>query len=245
MALEKATALVVRTSDWSETSRIATLWSREFGRVRVLAKGGRRLKSNFDVALDLLTVCRVVFIRKSTGGLDLLTEARAEERFPALRRDLNGLNGAYYVAELLCDLTQDLDPHPELFDAALATLRDLGNLGGLTGQRVMAFELTLLGELGYSPALRDCAVCGQPAAEPLAFSAVAGGVVCPACRPRERDARPLRPAARDALEALRLDPAAWQVERPAALRQALRVLLGEYVGVRMGRRPRLLPYLIP
>jgi DNA repair protein RecO (recombination protein O) len=39
---ERATALVVRTTDWSETSRIATLWSREFGKLRVLAKGGRR-----------------------------------------------------------------------------------------------------------------------------------------------------------------------------------------------------------
>jgi len=47
MAAEKAQALVLRTTDWSETSRIATLWTREFGKVRVLAKGGRRLKSNF------------------------------------------------------------------------------------------------------------------------------------------------------------------------------------------------------
>jgi DNA repair protein RecO (recombination protein O) len=243
MSLEKATALVVRTSDWSETSRIATLWSREFGRFRVLAKGGRRLKSNFDVALDLLTVCRIVFIRKTSGGLDLLTESRAEERFPKLRHELPALYGGYYVAELLSDLTSDFDPHPELFDAALTTLRELGGLGQLTGQRVMAFELTLLGELGYSPSLRDCAVCGQPAVGPPAFSAQAGGLVCQACRPRQRDARPLRPAARDALEALRLDPAAWRVERPAPVRKELRVLLGDYVGVRMGRRPRLLPYL--
>ncbi len=45
MAAEKATALVLRTTDWSETSRIATLWTREFGKIRALAKGGRRLKS--------------------------------------------------------------------------------------------------------------------------------------------------------------------------------------------------------
>ena len=80
MAAEKATALVVRGTDWSETSRIATVWTREFGKVRVLAKGGRRLKSNFEIALDLLTVCSMVFIRKSSGGLDLLTEAQVAER---------------------------------------------------------------------------------------------------------------------------------------------------------------------
>jgi len=126
MAAEQALALVVRGTDWSETSRITTLFTREFGKVRGLAKGGRRLKSSFDGAFDLLTVCRVVFLRKAHGGLDLLTEARMEERFPALRENLSALYAGYYVAELLSDGTQDYDPHPDLFDAALDTLRKLG-----------------------------------------------------------------------------------------------------------------------
>ena len=91
MAAEKALALVLRTTDWSESSRIATLWTREFGKVRVLAKGGRRLRSNFESALDLLTVCSMVFLRKSSGGLDLLTEAQVVRRFPRLRADLSAL----------------------------------------------------------------------------------------------------------------------------------------------------------
>src|SRR5260221_7459387 len=125
---EKATALVVRGTDWSETSRITTLFTREFGKVRALAKGGRRLKSNFDIAFDLLNVCNIVFLRKAHAGLDLLTEAQVAERFPALRQDLHALYAGYYIAELLADGTQDYDPHPELFDAALETLRGLGNV---------------------------------------------------------------------------------------------------------------------
>src|SRR5919199_2312205 len=123
MATEKAQALVLRTTDWSETSRIATLWTRELGKVRALAKGGRRLKSNFESALDLLTVCSMVLLRKSSGGLDLLTEAQVVERFPKLRTDLAALYAAYYVAELLSDWTEDYDPHPVLFEEALAALR--------------------------------------------------------------------------------------------------------------------------
>ncbi len=125
MAAEKAVALVVRGTDWSETSRIATLFTREFGKVRALAKGGRRLKSSFDVAFDLLTVCEVVFIRKA-GGLDLLTEARMREQFPVLRQNLPALYAGYYVAELLADGMQDYDPHEALFDTAIHTLRGLG-----------------------------------------------------------------------------------------------------------------------
>lgn len=125
MATEKALALVVRGTDWSETSRITTLFTREFGKIRALAKGGRRLKSSFDVAFDLLTVCRIVFIRKSSGGLDLLTEAQLAERFPIFRHDLKSLYAGYYIAELLAEGTQEYDPHPDLFDAAVATLRGL------------------------------------------------------------------------------------------------------------------------
>ena len=144
MSLEKAQALVLRTTDWSETSRIATLWTREMGKVRVLAKGGRRLKSAFESALDLLTVCDIVLLRKSSGSLDLLTEAQVVRRFPRLRTDLAALHAAYYVAELLSEWTEDYDPHPNLYDEAVATLGELGELLGcsrLQGSRFVTRNL--------------------------------------------------------------------------------------------------------
>src|SRR5262249_56188600 len=117
MASEKAVALVLRTTDWSETSRIATLWTREFGKVRGLAKGGRRLKSAFENALDLLTVCSIVFLRKSPGTLDLLTEAQVVQRFPRLRDDLAALYAAYYVAAFLPHWTSHYHPPPPPLNA--------------------------------------------------------------------------------------------------------------------------------
>src|SRR5881275_2984509 len=99
MAMERVTGLVIRATDFSETSRIVTVWTRELGKVRALAKGGRRLRSNFESALDLLTLCSIVLLRKSSGGLDLLTEAQVIQRFPGLTLHLPALYGAYYVAE--------------------------------------------------------------------------------------------------------------------------------------------------
>src|SRR5579885_3224 len=244
MAAEKALALVLRTTDWSETSRIATLWTREFGKVRVLAKGGRRLKSNFESALDLLTLAAIVLLRKSSGSLDLLTEAQVVRRFPRLRSDLAALYAAYYVAELLSDWTEENDPHPALFDEALSTLDDLGQPGVRPGPRLMRFELVLLRELGYSPALESCAACGAaPDPRGLAFSAAAGGILCPACGPRHRDRRPLSAGARDMLRALAGSADAWRQPGEPAVRAEVRQVLGQYVTYLMGRRPRLLPYL--
>ncbi len=198
MPMERATGLIIKASDFSETSRVVTLWTKELGKVRALAKGGRRLKSNFDVALDLLTVCGIVLLRKSHGSLDLLTEAQAQERFPQLRGDLAALYAAYYVAELLGDWTQDYDPHPLLFDEAIGTLRNLGQPGVLTGTCLAHFELVLLRELGYGPALDFCADCGEaltPNPSPrgrgesdggLSFSAAGGGVLCGGCQAKHR-----------------------------------------------------------
>lgn len=244
MAAEKALALVVGGTDWSETSRIATLWTREFGKVRVLAKGGRRLKSNFEVALDLLTVCSIVLLRKSSGGLELLTEARVVERFPRLRTNLQALYAGYYIAELLAGWTEDYDPHPTLFDEARTALRELGTSATTTGPRLARFELVLLRELGYQPALETCGVCNaRVTGQPLAFSAALGGVVCPACQPKQRDRRALSTAAWQALRTLAESAETWQRDWPPEVRVELRQLLGQYVTYLMGRRPRLLPYL--
>ncbi len=246
MPAEKALALVLRTTDWSESSRIATLWTREFGKVRALAKGGRRLRSSFESALDLLTLCRIVLLRKSSGGLDLLTEAQVVRRFPGLSTSLPALYAAYYVAELLADWTEENDPHPHLFDEALDARATLAEPPAreAVGPRLARFELVVLRELGYTPLLETCAVCHAPVAGPVAgFSPAAGGVVCAGCATRQRDRRPLSPACHQVLRQLSASAEAWRQPWDAAVRSELRQVLGGYITYLLGRRPRLLPYL--
>jgi DNA repair protein RecO (recombination protein O) len=242
--MDKAQAIVLRTTDWSESSRIATLWTRELGKVRALAKGGRRLRSAFDNALDLLTVCGIVLIRKSSGSLDLLTEAQVVTRFPRLREDLSALYAGYYVAELLADWTQELDPHPALYEEAIATLGDLGQPGADNALRVMRFEMVFLDELGYRPALDRCAGCqGGLQATRLAFCALSGGVLCPGCQKVQREHRPLSADARTLLLALGELRADWRRPWPSSVRAEVRQHLGTYLTALRGRPPRLLPYL--
>jgi DNA repair protein RecO (recombination protein O) len=209
-----------------------------------LAKGGRRLKSNFESALDLLTVCDIVFLRKSSGSLDLLTEAMVVRRFPRLRQNLPALYAAYYVAELLADWAEDYDPHPHLFDEALETLGILGEPDVPTGPRLARFEVVLLRELGYGPALEACALCGTTLSGlGLAFSAMAGGALCPNCQTSQRDRRPLSPGTWRALRALGESGEAWRGPWDMAVRGEVRQVLSQYETYLLGRRPRLLAYL--
>jgi len=183
MSSEKATAIVLRVTEFSETSSVVTLFTREFGKVRGIAKGARRIKGPFESALDLLAVCRIVFLRKSSDSLDLLTEAKLERRFRPPGSELSNLYAAYYVAELLNALTDEYDSHPGLFDAADETLVALSGSGAVSATLVR-FELTALRELGHLPSLAKCGECGA-AVEPIGrvpFSQLAGGVLCGNCR---------------------------------------------------------------
>lgn len=243
--MDKTTAIVLRTTDWSESSRIATLWTRDLGKVRVVAKGSKRLKSAFDSALDLLTVCSIVLIRsKSSSSLDLLTEAQVVRRFARLSTDLEALYAAYYVAEILADGTTDHDPHPELFDEALDALTELNTEGRTIPPRILRFEMAFLRETGYDPMLDHCAGCeGALSGLGMAFSAEAGGALCSACRVAHPDHKSLSASGLGALKELAKPGDEWRRPWPHGVGAELRGLIGGYMTYLRGRPPRLLPYL--
>ena len=191
MSLEKATAIIIRHVDFSESSRIVTVFSREFGKFAALAKGAKRLKGPFDAALDLLSECRVVFIRKSSGTLNLLTESRLIRRFQpqnsGAKSGLSSLYGGYYVAELLNGLTEEFNPEPEVYDLATSTLAALSTPDQLPSPVIIHFEISLLQLIGLLPNLFDCSVCGESVESngQYAHWVSQGGVLCGACRKEE------------------------------------------------------------
>jgi DNA repair protein RecO (recombination protein O) len=246
MASEKSLALVLRVVDFSETSCVVTLFTREFGKISALAKGARRPKSSFESALDLLAICRIVFLHKSSDTLDLLTEAKLERRFRAAQRDLSRLYSAYYVAELLREMTDEGDPHPLLFDVAKRTLEELDGAGPVAAT-VLRFEIVALRELGHVPSFEGCASCGKPLqpARRLAFGQLAGGLLCASCREGQRQ---VVSVTADAIEVLRqfadVEAKAWRtVEISGKIRGEIRGLINQYICNLLGHRPRMHRFL--
>lgn len=246
MPAEKALALVLSVIEFSETSYVVRLFTREFGKVHALAKGARRPKGPFEGALDLACLCRVVFLRKSSDALDLVTEARLERRFRVPGRDLSRLYAAYYVLELLNELTDRDDPHPELFDAAEATLAALPTTDSVA-RLTLRWEITALRLLGHSPSLDACAECGTPLARAgrIAFSQAAGGALCRDCRPGKTQVVSLSAAAStwwDLLANPDPDPAA-AAPLPRSVWGELRGLLTHYLSHLAGHPFHLHRYL--
>jgi DNA repair protein RecO (recombination protein O) len=239
-------ALVIGSVDVMESSRVITLFTRDLGKVAALAKGIKRVKSAFQAALDLLGVYDMVVLHKASEALDLVTEAALLERFDSLRRDLAALFSGYYIAELLAGLTDLHDPHPKLFDAAVITLRHLGD-PVLRVRRLHRFELACLRELGLMPALEACVHCGKAVedrVERVAFGLAAGGVLCPGCVAGQGQVVTLEISALEALRVLAAPGPAWRTW-PLAPSQAsaIRSALGALFSHHLGRPPRLLSYL--
>jgi DNA repair protein RecO (recombination protein O) len=246
MSTEKTDALVIRVADFSETSRVVTFFTREWGKIATVAKGGRRLKGPFEAALDLLAACRIVFIRKSSTSLDILTEAQLISRFRPHGRNLNSLYAGYYVAELLSGLTEEYDPHPALFDEALRTLSRL-SLEDDSHLPILRFELIMLREIGQLPALDVCAACGNPLAGDgvFAYWVSQGGLLCPECRQEEYQSNRIHAGTVAVLRRLAAESetAVQNLVLSPSQRRELRTIVTAAISHALGRRPKMLRYL--
>ncbi|MGQ9562408.1 MAG: DNA repair protein RecO [Thermogutta sp.] len=258
MGAEQATAFVLRVYDFSESSLIVTLFTRELGKLRALAKGAKKPKNPFDFALDLLSLCRIVFLRKSSDALHLLTEAKLVRRFRLEQSGLPGWYAALYASELVNLTTHDEDAQPAIFDLLSDAINRFQSAASLK-EDVLRFEWRLLELIGHNPSLDTCVSCGEEvkgsadlrgedvteetkSRSELFFALTEGGVLCPRCRPGKRAVLSVRA---DTIAALRSLGANGPRELPISLRSygELRALLNQYICHLLGQRPRMHDYL--
>ena len=172
-------AVCIRHWDFSETSQTVSLFCREQGMLRGLAKGAKREKGKFSGGIDLLTRGQIVALIKPTSDLATLTEWDLLETYWPARQSLPAHRAGMFMADMLFRMVTDHDPHPALYDALVAQLGTLGTPAACDAA-VLRFEWALLQETGYRPELNHDAETGQPmnlTTNTLAYSARHGGVV--------------------------------------------------------------------
>lgn len=165
-------AFVLHHYDWSESSQVLDLFTREQGRLAVVAKGAKRPYSQLRAVLlpfQRIQVSLSKPVRGSEGEAEVLTLRGAEWAGGAVLPGGAALFSAYYLNELLLKLLARQDPHPRLFDAYADTLPLLRQPDEPAAQAALrAFELRLLAELGLLP---DLSLATQTQA-PLAAGAL-------------------------------------------------------------------------
>jgi DNA repair protein RecO (recombination protein O) len=181
--------VVLRHSDWGEADRLLWLYSRELGKVRVIAKGVRKMRSRKAGHLEPFT--RAILLLARGRDLLIVTQADTVEAYLPMRQDLLRLGYAAYVVELLDRFTYEEDENQALYRLLTETLSRLNS--GLDAMLVLRYyEIRLLDLLGYRPQLFTCVKC-EAAIQPVDqfFSFAEGGVLCPRCGARGPESLPV------------------------------------------------------
>lgn len=159
-------AYVLHRYDWSESSLILDLFTREQGRVAVAAKGAKRPHSQLRAVLLPFQRVQVSLGRlaEGEGASDVQTLRHAEWGGGGAMPTGAALFSGFHLNELLMKLLARHDPHVALFDAYAATLPCLAGDESRAQAALRAFELTLLREVGLLPELDVVTATQEPVA---------------------------------------------------------------------------------
>jgi len=187
MPMCRTEGVVLRAHDYSETSKIVSLYSRGFGKVRVVAKGARKPKSRFGASLEPITEVAFIFYKRENRDLYTIGQCDILQPFSGLKTDMRRLSYASAICELTDRLAIGEEPNPPLYRGLRDALQGIEDRPEEDPERFFwHFQLTCAGALGYRPHLARCASCGRDVDAPrVRFSHVLGGSLCPACTHRD------------------------------------------------------------
>jgi len=182
MAPVSTAALVLHAFPYGETSKIVRLLTREHGMLSAMAKGARQPKSRFGARLQVMSEGVAQLYLKSNRDLHTLADFDVTEQHAGLSRDV----ARYAAAAALCEVIMRFspgEPHPEVFEIAVAGLTHLESLpSDRVGLAALALLWSAVAALGFAPRVDACARDGQGLPEgAAAFSVAEGGFLCARC----------------------------------------------------------------
>jgi DNA repair protein RecO (recombination protein O) len=173
-------AVVLRTYKSGEADRVVVLWTRQFGKVRVLAKGVRKTTSRLGGTLETLAYVNVDLV-KTRGEFYIARHVAHREHLATLRGSYPRISAGYAVVEAVDAIPSDGVPDEEIFDLLVRVLLTLDDDAYEPALVPASFYLRLLALDGSEPVVNSCVNCGRTG--PLvAFDAEIGGTLCDHCR---------------------------------------------------------------
>ncbi|SNB46714.1 DNA repair protein RecO [Geobacter sp. DSM 9736] len=178
MEVVTSEAVVLRLSDYRESDKLVTLFCREHGKIRGIARGAKRSARRFGGTLELFARINVQLVLRE--GLSSVREADALTVYPQIRDDLPKIGCAGYACELVDALLPEGLPNPRLYRLLIAYLERL-EIAEADGTDRRFFEINLLNILGYRPALDNCSGCGTDLVASAARLGGNGAILCGRC----------------------------------------------------------------
>jgi DNA repair protein RecO (recombination protein O) len=235
----KVEGIIIRSSDYGEGNKILTLYTKEMGKIGVMAKGAKKTKSRLSAVSQLFTYGHFVFYHG--GGLGSLTQGDVIDSFRSIHQDIIKTAWAAYLVELLDKLSEEKEANAFLFFLLHTSLKMIEED---KDPEVVAriFELQLLQRIGIKPELNRCSSCRLEQRPFVAFSIREGGLICELCLAHDPHAIILSPAAIRLLRTFaqidlkRLGKVDVKENTRKQLAIAMKAFMDTYVGVKIKSR---------
>ena len=185
MPLYKTNAIVTRSTNYGESDKIVTFFTRDFGKIRGIAKGARRSRKRFQNALGLFSHIRLIFFDREGVGLVRAESGDILHTFPNIRENLIKIYYGNYFLELVNEMAGEREANLEAFNLLLSFLLSLEE-GETQEERLRMFEIRMLSLFGYRPNLKQCDLCKKGWEDlretpNLFFSPEKGAMICEGC----------------------------------------------------------------
>lgn len=181
LLLHKCEGIVIRTNQYGETNKIVTLYTKEIGKVGVMARGANKPSSRLTAVSQLF--CHGYFLFQRGKGLGSLQQGDIVESMRKVREDIFLTAYCSYIVELTDRVTEDNQKNPFLFELLRLTLQSI-NEGKDPEILTFIYEMKMLSVIGIAPELSQCSCCGASEGK-FAFSVREGGFICHRCFHRD------------------------------------------------------------
>jgi DNA repair protein RecO (recombination protein O) len=159
--IKKCEAIVLRSIDYRDESKILTLYTKEFGKLSAIAKGCRSMKSKYASALELGSHISIVLYKKSTREVQNISEASLKTPFLNITSSLERLGVMLQILELTRLATEEEEANPKIFHLLLESLRQIDVARKNLRNIFFFFQTHFVALLGFKPSFEECVVSGK------------------------------------------------------------------------------------
>jgi DNA repair protein RecO (recombination protein O) len=184
----KTEAVVLSKINYGETSFVVSLFTESEGKISAIAKGARSPKSRHGKIIDPLNHLLVVFYKKESREMQLISGAEIMDHFPAVKADLEKLKYAYAIIELVKNLLAEHEVNKKLFKGTIRILSRLNTSKERPEMSFGRFFIFILKEIGYEIQIEKCAICSKEKPDTADFYfQFEKGLICGNCKEQTVD----------------------------------------------------------
>ncbi len=186
-SIVKTEAVVLKSMKYRETSKIVTFYTRDFGKVRAIAKGARQSRNKFGSSLEPMSYVLLVLYRKEHRDLQLVSQCDLIKSFRHLSEDLGKMAVCMSAIELVEKVSHDEEKNEQFFQLLIDLLSTVNSATQQPWNVLYGFEIRLSGILGFQPNFEKCALCGKAIipgnkdSNSVVFHLSKGGPLCSTC----------------------------------------------------------------